>query len=53
MRYANQIKSRFLMVVGDNEIESKKIELKKLSTGENIKIKLDTEEIFLKVRSNG
>ena len=53
MRYANQIKSRFLMVVGDNEIENKKIELKELSTGENIKIKLDAEEIFSKIRSNG
>ena len=53
MRYANQIKSRFLMVVGDNEIENKKIELKELSTGENIKIKLDIEEIFLKIRPNG
>ena len=53
MRYANQIKSRFLMVVGDNEIQTKEAELKKLSTGESIKIKLDLEEIFLKLRPNG
>ena len=40
MRYANQIKSRFLMVVGDNEIENKKIELKELSTGKNTKCQM-------------
>ena len=45
MRYANQIKSRFLMVVGDNEIQTKEAELKKLSTGESIKIKLDLEAV--------
>ena len=53
MRYANQIKSKFLMVIGDNEIANQEIELKELSTGKNIKIKLDAEEIFLKIRPNG
>ena len=53
MRYANQIKSRFLMVIGDNEIENNEIELKELSTGENTTIKLEIEEIFSKLKSYG
>tara|TARA_A100001015_G_scaffold262276_1_gene308407 strand:+ start:222 stop:1502 length:1281 start_codon:yes stop_codon:yes gene_type:complete len=53
MRYANQIKSRFLMVIGDNEIENNEIELKELSSGENTTIKLEVEEIFSKLKSYG
>ena len=53
MRYANQIKSKFLMVIGDNEISNKEIELKELSTGKNIKTKLEIEEIYSKLKSNG
>ncbi len=53
MRYANQIKSKFLMVIGDNEISNNEIELKELSTGKNIKSKLDIEEIYSKLKSNG
>ena len=53
MRYANQIKSRFLMVIGDKEIANKEIELKELSTGKNIKTKLEIEEIYSELKSNG
>ena len=53
MRYANQIKSRFLMVIGDKEIANKEIELKELSTGKNIKTKLAIEEIYSELKSNG
>ncbi len=46
MRYANQIKSKYLMVVGDNEIEKKEFDLKELSTGKNVKIKFDVNQIY-------
>lgn len=41
------------MVIGDNEISNKEIELKELSTGKNIKTKLEIEEIYSKLKSNG
>ena len=53
MRYANQIKSKFLMVIGDNEIANQEIELKELSTGKNTKIKLEIKEIYSKLSPDG
>ncbi|NGX42219.1 MAG: Histidine--tRNA ligase [Chlamydiae bacterium] len=36
MSYANQIHSKFVAVVGDNELESKQVELKDMTTGETL-----------------
>tara|TARA_B100000902_G_C27311321_1_gene918602 strand:- start:1787 stop:3064 length:1278 start_codon:yes stop_codon:yes gene_type:complete len=51
MRYANQIKSKYLMVVGDNEIEKKEFDLKELSTGKNVKIKFDVNQIYINLKN--
>ena len=51
MRYANQIKSKYLMVIGDNEIEKKEFDLKELSTGNNVKIKFDVEQIYKNIKN--
>ena len=53
MRYANQIKSKYLMVVGDNELSNNEIELKELSSGLVTKIKFNLEEIYSKLIENG
>ena len=51
MRYANQIKSKYLMVIGDNEIEKKEFDLKELSSGNNVKIKFDVEQIYKNIKN--
>ena len=53
MRYANQIKSKYLMVVGDNELSNNEIELKELSSGIVTKMKFNLEEIYSKLIENG
>ena len=53
MRYANQIKSKYLMVVGNNELDNNEIELKELSSGLVTKLKFDLEEIYSKLIENG
>jgi len=42
MKYANKINARFTVILGDNEAESGKAELKNMSTGESKDIHLDT-----------
>lgn len=41
MRYADKIKARFVVVLGDNELESGNINLKNMTTGEQIPTTLD------------
>ena len=43
MRYANQIKSKFLMVAGENELSNDEIEMKELSSGITTKMKFNFE----------
>ncbi len=52
MRYANQIKSKSLLVIGENELNSEIVELKELVSGKITKTKLNANEIFLKLTSN-
>lgn len=40
MQYANQIGASYVVVIGDQELESQEIELKKMATGEKTKIPL-------------
>ena len=53
MRYANQIKSKFLMVVGENELNNDEIEIKELSSGITAKMKFNVDEIYSKLIENG
>ena len=41
MKYANKIGAAFVLVLGDNEIESKTAKLKNMETGSETEIKLD------------
>lgn len=41
MKYANKINSKFVLVIGDNEIESNSAKLKDMNTGEEIPVSLD------------
>lgn len=40
MKYANKIRAKFSVVIGDNELENKKATLKNMITGENIEISI-------------
>lgn len=42
MKYANKINARFAVILGDNEVESGKVELKNMATGEGRDIHIDT-----------
>ena len=41
MKYSDKLKAIFTMVLGDNEINSKKAKLKNMKTGEQTEIALD------------
>ena len=40
MKYADRIGARYTMVLGDNELEAGKAELKNMQTGEKVKISI-------------
>jgi histidyl-tRNA synthetase len=42
MKYANKLNARFTVILGDNEVECGKVELKNMSTGEGKAISIDT-----------
>ncbi len=42
MKYANKIGAAFVAVIGDNELESKEVQLKFMKTGETTAVSLDT-----------
>jgi histidyl-tRNA synthetase len=44
MKYANKIGAKFLLVVGDNELETNDADLKNMVTGEKIPVRLDDED---------
>jgi len=50
MKYADKINAEFSMVLGDNELETNKVNLKNMKTGEQIEIALD--ESFIDQFSN-
>ncbi|MDE6132210.1 MAG: histidine--tRNA ligase, partial [Oscillospiraceae bacterium] len=41
MKYANKIGAAFVIVLGDNELESGTVKLKNMSSGEQVDIALD------------
>lgn len=42
MKYANKINARYVIILGDSEVESGKVELKNMTTGETKDIHIDT-----------
>ena len=40
MKYADKIGAEFSMVLGDNELETNKVNLKNMATGEQIEVSL-------------
>ncbi|MBP3361993.1 MAG: histidine--tRNA ligase [Clostridia bacterium] len=48
MKYADKLGARYTAVLGDNEIDSGKCELKNMATGEKTELKLDDVGAFLK-----
>lgn len=45
MKYANRLNAKYSMVVGDGELESRKVKVKNMDTGEEAECLLDIEEI--------
>lgn len=45
MKYANKIEAKYLLVIGETEIETKKAKIKNMTTGEETEINLDFESI--------
>lgn len=45
MKYADKLEIPYVIVIGDNEIESKKIKLKNMTTGEEKELKFEAETI--------
>lgn len=43
MKYANKLNAKFVLVIGDNEIESNSAKIKNMKTGEEIPISLDNK----------
>lgn len=46
MKYADKIKAKFLLVIGENELVSGKAKIKNMSTGEEIEVILDSKNIL-------
>ncbi len=45
MKYANKVEAKYLLVIGENELASKKAKIKNMATGEEIELDLEVEEI--------
>ena len=45
MKYADKLEIPYVVVIGDEEIESKKIKLKNMTTGEEIELNFEAESI--------
>lgn len=49
MQYANQIQASYVIIIGENELQSGEIELKEMSTGEKFKVPLEHAASILKL----
>ena len=45
MKYANKIEAKYLLVIGEDELASKKAKIKNMATGEEIEVDLDIGKI--------
>ena len=50
IKYADKLKIPFVVVIGDDEIESKKVKVKNMETGEETETELNAEDIERNVR---
>lgn len=50
MKYANKLEVPYVVVIGEEEIESKEISLKNMATGEEIKLKMNAEDIAKNIK---
>ena len=46
MKYANIINAEYLIVIGEDEVKNKKCKIKNMKSGEEVKIKLDSDNIL-------
>ena len=46
MKYADRIKAKYLLVIGENELSSNKAKIKNMATGEEIEISLAIDDIM-------
>ena len=49
LKYANKINAKYLIVIGDEELESKKVELKNMDSGDKIQVNLEEKEILYNI----
>jgi histidyl-tRNA synthetase len=53
MQYANQIQATYVIIIGDNELQSGEVEVKEMSTGEKYKLPLKhIPQIFEREKHN-
>ena len=45
MKYADKLEIPYIIVIGDDEIESSMVKIKNMKTGEETKVELDAEKI--------
>ena len=50
MKYADKLEIPYVVVIGDNEIETNKVKVKEMATGEETECKLDAKEILNVIR---
>jgi histidyl-tRNA synthetase len=53
MQYADQIQAKFVVVIGDNEINSHTVELKEMASGQKIKVNLSDLVRLLAIEGKG
>ncbi len=52
LKYANKTNARFALILGDNEVESRKAKIKNMETGEEKEVNLELKEILEIVKIN-
>lgn len=50
LKYADKINSKFLMVIGEDEVNNKKANIKNMATGKEVEVELNIEEIISKLK---
>lgn len=52
LKYANKTKAKYSLIIGEDEVETKKAKLKNMENGEQIDIELTIEEIINKIKKD-
>ena len=48
MKYANKLPCKYTVIIGDNELETGKVNVKNMETGENTEIEIENIDTILK-----